>query len=64
MGAILLPILCSEIDSIPEFAGVAEKEKFNVPLSDDEFRIPENSKKEYDQRVVALFDDLARIGCF
>lgn len=64
VGSILLPILCADVDSLPEFSDVLDKEKSNTPLSEKFFRIPEKSKKEYDRRVVDLFDDLASIGCF
>lgn len=64
VGSILVPILCAEVDSLPGYTVVMEMEKNNLPIGDDWFRIPKEMKKGYDQRVVNLFEDLVRIGCF
>lgn len=58
VAAILLPMLCAEVDSMPDFDNMPEnvEDDFN----DGIFRI--SDKSAYNKKVADIFADLARIG--
>lgn len=60
IGSILLPIVCADVNSLPTFEEVLNDDK---PITDDMFRIPDESKCAYNKRVVDLIADMARVGC-
>lgn len=63
VGSVLLPILCAEIDSIPGFEKALQNENNEFAVSDDDFRIPDNSKEAYYKRIADMIDDLVANGC-
>lgn len=58
VGAILIPMLCAEVDSMPDFDAMPEKVEDDI--GDDIFRI--SNKPAYNKKVTDIFVDLARIG--
>lgn len=60
LGSVLIPIVCAEVDSIPGFEVILGNDK---PITDDMFRIPIELKQTYNDRVVGMFADLARLEC-
>ncbi|XP_055304738.1 uncharacterized protein LOC129569664 [Sitodiplosis mosellana] len=62
-GALLLPILCADPATIPNFDDVAEKLDGDESFFENIFRIPGDSKHAYNKKVVDLFDDLNHLGC-
>lgn len=59
VGAILIPMLCADVDSMPDFEALPEK--FDDDMDDDNvFRI--SDKPAYNKKVTDIFIDLARIG--
>lgn len=60
VGSVLLPIVCCDVNSIPGFEATLGDDK---PITDDMFRIPNESKATYNKRVVDMFTDMVRFGC-
>lgn len=62
VGVLLLPMVCADVDSMPDFDEIAaqsgDQERFNV----DVFRVSDESKKAYNNRVTDIFIDMARLG--
>lgn len=57
VGAALFPMLFADVDSMPDMDELTED--MNL---DDFMCMSENSKRAYNSRIVALFDDMARFG--
>lgn len=65
VGAMLVPMLCAEVASMPNFDDIAEKVskgEDNV-VDDDFFQVSDESKFAYNKKVTDIFDDMVRIGC-
>ena len=60
---MLLPILCADPATIPDFDDVAEKLNGDESFFKNIFRIPDDSKQAYNKKIVELFDDLNDLGC-
>lgn len=61
VSALLLPMLVADVDTMPDFNEVFETaDAENTEDENTMFRISDASKAEYNERVVNLFDDMAR----
>lgn len=60
---MLIPMLCADVDSMPNPDDIAEQASKEQPIDDDFFQISDKSKDAYNKKVLDIFDDLARIGC-
>lgn len=60
VGPMLLAMLFAE--TLPDMDAIAESD--NIVENDDEFmpRVSEHDKKAYNERIVAIFDHMARFG--
>lgn len=62
VGALLFPMLCAEVDSLPDFDEAAED--FTKDDGNDNvlFLISKDAKTAYNKKVTDMFIDLARHG--
>lgn len=61
VGAFLLPMLCADIDTMPELEPCL-KADLNDPKYKNTFHISDESKAAYNKRVTDIFVDLARFN--
>lgn len=63
VGVLLLPMVCADVDSMPDFDDIAATEYTeNAFEYDNIFRISDESKEAYNKRVTDIFVDMARLG--
>lgn len=62
VGTMLIPMLFADIDSMPDMDILAENDNILEDFSQYMPRVSENSKMKYNARIVAFFDDMARLG--
>lgn len=61
VGSILLPILCADLDSMPDVDNISEnRTDYNSNEHVDVYRFSDESA--YNKRVTDIFDDMARFG--
>lgn len=61
VGSILLPILCADLDSMPDVNEISENgSSYDEQEHQHIYRMSDESA--YDKRVTDIFDDMARFG--
>lgn len=62
VGAFLLPIMCADLESIPDFDELTAKFGTDETFFDDTYHITDNLKKAYNKKITDIFVDFARLG--
>lgn len=62
VAALLMPMLCAEVDTIPDFDRLAVEVSENGTQREDMFRIADEAKRAYTRRVTDIFADLQKFG--
>lgn len=62
VGAILIPLLNTSIETMPDFDEISETAETDDNISANLFPISDEMKPTFNKKIVGLFDDMARFG--